>query len=374
MSNFKDKKPPKDRVLYKDKKHVAGVEGSRGMPGESLKEPVPEFAKRTGDLIINAKTMNSGEDNNTMIIMGRDRTGKGEYQYKDKLNFTSGYGTHMGAGAIDIVVGRMAPFAITSVNGDKKAKAIKVGPAHVTKEYPEDDPIRTVQIGNYNKDGTLEKMFNHPGVVMDAARIYISQMCLIDDYFNIAKEISTANNALKMSKEATPPSTISSAIMIKADEVRMHSRKDIKIVTGGPGENWDSQGNVNTLSTGKIHLMAGNLAQNQQPVVLGNNLVEMLNKLLDVLEDYVTNVNSFVTQQLKFNAAVSGHTHTELGASGMPTLPSLVCMKLGVETTYFQLANNVIGGGLAIGTEIGKLKALVVPGDAMINSDTVTTS
>ena len=86
-------------------------------------------------------------------------------------------------------------------------------------------------VGSYDDNGVLVKpMRNHPGVLMDAARIYISQMCLIDDYFGIAKEISTSNNALNMSTEVPRPTTISSAIMIKADEVRMHSRKDIKIV------------------------------------------------------------------------------------------------------------------------------------------------
>ncbi len=370
----KEQKPPKDRVLFKDKQHVPGVEGSRGLPGEALLEPVPDFAKRTGDCVINAKTLKQGVDNNTMIILGRDRSGLGEIFTKDSVNLTSGYGASMGAGAIDIVVGRMSPYPINSYVNDPDNRSLKVGPSFKTKEYPEDHPLRQVDIANYNQDGEEVKGFKHPGVVLDAARIYISQMSLIDEYFGIAKNISTSNNAKNESSSNKSNSVPSSAIMIKADEVRLHSRKDIKIVTGGPGTKYDSQGNLNTLSTGKIHLMAGNLAQSQQPVVLGNNLVEMLNEFLKVFEDYVNNVNAFVTQQLTFNAAVTGHVHTELGATGMPCLPSLMTLKFGAETTYFQLANNVIGGGLAIGTQIQALKTHVIRGTAKINSNTVTTS
>ena len=174
------------------------------------------------------------------------------------------------------------------------------------------------------------------------------------------------------------PSTPHSGIMIKADEVRLHSRKDIKIVTGGLGETHDSQGNyIPNPDKGRIHLIVGNGLNPQHPVPLGNNLVALFDKLFTVFEEYVNNVNTFVSQQIKFNAAVTGHVHTELGATGMPTLPSLLSMKLGAETTYFQLANNVIGGGLAIGTQIKELKTYINPGspdDKYINSRRVTTS
>lgn len=377
-------KPDKTRILYKDRQHLPWPDPEQqGLNGQKLSEEgiIPQFFERPGDCIISPKTLKRGTDNNTMIIMGRDRNGVAEGIEQGKMTTESGFGHHMGAGAIDIVVGRMAPFPLGSLYGDP-SRPLKVGPAFKTKRYEPESALRNAQIGNF-QDGYSEGMSlesekvltaDHPGIVMDAARIYISQMTQLDDYFGIKKDIFVTPGL----DDQKSPSTPHSGIMIKADEVRLHSRKDIKIVTGGINETHDSQGNpILNPGKGRIHLIVGNGLNPQHPVPLGNNLVALFADLFKILEEYVNNVNTFISQQIIFNAATTGHVHTELGATGMPTLPSLMTLKVGSETTYKQLAKNVIGGGLAVGVEIGKLKKYINPGspdNTYINSRSVTTS
>ena len=91
----------------------------------------------------------------------------------------------------------------------------------------------------------------------------------------------------------------------------------------------------------------------------------------------MNNVNTFISAQVTLNGQLAGHVHTELGAQGMPTLPSLTVMKTGAETTYKQLTNNIVGGSLAIGINLKELKKYINPGspdDKYINSRRVTTS
>ena len=85
--------------------HGTYMFGNNGRNEKILSEPVPVFLKRPGDKLIQAET-----DNNTMIVLGRDRTGRGES--KENTLGKGSFGDHMGAGAIDIVVGRGAPFVM----------------------------------------------------------------------------------------------------------------------------------------------------------------------------------------------------------------------------------------------------------------------
>lgn len=383
-----DIKPNKSRGrVYKDRQHLPFPDPDRrGQEGRELIETnaIPMFLARTGDCIITPKTLEMGEDNNTMIVMGRDRNGLGELAKIGKTDALNGFGHHMGAGAIDIVVGRMSPFPLASLKNDPRNSPLYVGPAHRTKVYPEGHALRQVQISNFEESISEEGQITseavgdgtHPGVVMDAARIYISQMTLLDDYFDISKDIITSPGVQADEGKSSIPH---SGIMIKADEVRMHARKDIKIVTGGLNEKFDSQGNSLDImkDTGKIHLVAGNGMRQQHPVVLGNNLVNLINDMIKSLEDVISNVDSFYKEQMKFNMHVMQHVHTEVGATGMSTLPSLTTMKYGSETMLKHLSNNVINGTMALGVGLTALKAYINPAsknDKYINSRNVTTS
>ena len=105
MSRFRKKKSGKFHTRHPG--YTAGNDGK----DKILSEPVPEYFPRPGDARVSAKEF-GGIDNNACIIFGRDRTGVGE-RYDHELVNTLGaksFGDYMAAGAIDIVVGRMAPY------------------------------------------------------------------------------------------------------------------------------------------------------------------------------------------------------------------------------------------------------------------------
>lgn len=376
MSKGKSKKPDKRRILFKDRNHVEWPDPDKqGLGHSELSEDgiIPDYYKRPGDCIINAKTLGIGKDNNSMIILGRDRSGLGEINTKDKKKSQSGFGHHMSAGAIDIVVGRMSPFPIGSLVNDPE-RPIEVGPAFTTKKNIKS--VQAANLYNFNDNGVAVGKFNHPGTVMDAARIYVSQMTDLDGHFNVIRNPLTSLSTVESREEARYPEVFPcSGIMVKADEVRIHARQDVKIVTGGQGETVNSQGNQ-IVETGKIELIAGNGLNIQHPIPLGDNLQSALNSIINGMEEFMRNYDAYVKEQLKFNASLTAHVHTELGATGMPTLPSLGVIKQGTETTLKQLAQNVIGGGLALTVNFKELRKYLNPADETnyINSRFTTTS
>ncbi len=209
-------------------------------------------------------------DTNCFIILGRDRN----------AGIASGMGGkgHTGAAAIDIVAGHM-------------------GYAPINKLYFEEKKT--------------DKDFKN-----DAARIYLSQMSDIDEYFEIPKiQMKLGNNMLDLEQTKG-----TSAIGIKADNVRIISRESIKIVTNHNG--------VNSLnrkaSNGGIDIIAGyNLAtldphMSLQPMVKGNNLVELLKEIVRRMEDVQATVATFLEKQGNINNLFLEHTH-QSGNAGEET-------------------------------------------------------
>jgi hypothetical protein len=272
---------PKNHVPYTD--NFLGIGSPQDGIGDSeLDEPNPAPFERPGDHIIQGS-------NNTLILLGRDSAPQNSQTYSNSLfsrKYNSGFSDHMGAGAIDIVVGRMAPFPLEEINGSP----IVLGPSFNTSFPPE---VKGISLTGGN----------HPGMVMDAARIYISQMTIIDKNFKVTERIRSGDED---TNEVAP----TSGIMIKADKLRMHSRQDLKIVTGGPDESWNSQGNRIKRNNG-IHLIAENGTNRdgesipQHPMVLGDNLVECLKSILKLVEQVNRRLDNFVAAQNKFNATTS---------------------------------------------------------------------
>ena len=164
---------------YPNKKDVkffrtpAGIESgvSDGNLDLPLKEDIPEYLARCSDHIIKPE-----QDNNTMIVMGRDRfflekirkvvSGNSVEMSREedhidpaKKTLVSGYSNHQGAGAIDIVVGRGAPYPIKSAGS-------KLGPLFTSLDQSASSKIQN----EYLNDGNSQS--SHPGLFMDAARIY----------------------------------------------------------------------------------------------------------------------------------------------------------------------------------------------------------
>lgn len=288
---------------YPDKKKVKifkptkDVEKDDGKFDRYLDEEVPEFLARSSDLVIKP-TM----DNNSLIWMGRDRNplqkkkrvvkggvleGYAEQDHVDPTQTTlqSGYSDHQGAGAIDMVVGRCAPYPFSS--------ASKVGPLFTTISEEGKKEVESVFLKTGDNPEDITK---HPGLMMDASRIYISQMCDIDDYFNIE------NSQIALSGEGHP----SSAIMIKSDRIRLHSRRDVKIVAGGDGTSRRDSNGYFIKESPKIHLISGNGNLGaQQPVPLGHNLVACLRRVYQCQQNILEVVNNLMTGQLALNTIVS---------------------------------------------------------------------
>lgn len=236
-----------------------------GFQNTKLFEKQPEYN------VAECETVYAG-GNNTRIILGRDRDS----------HIGSGYGGkgHTRSGAIDIVVGLQGWDPASGGKGE----------------------------GENFEPGVAEKNFGSlttdaPG---DAARIYISQRANIDQYFDICEG-------------GVGMSVADSAIGLKADSIRIMSRKGIKLVTGKnpPGRN--SLGGKVRVVYG-IDLIAGNIDKDTgkfdklfpkkstpgrlQPIPKGDNLASALEWMSDrissmneVLSDLVTSFDR-ITQSI----------------------------------------------------------------------------
>ena len=325
--NFFDKRFVKGKH---GKSHVQYIpfheRGNNGVE-KILLEPIPKFFERDGDAIITAKNF-GGVDNNASIIFGRDRTGIGELDSpftpsktvskKSTLGANS-YGDYMGAGAIDIVVGRMAPFPLAM-------KGFSLSPIFKLSQNISDLALETLE-GTQNGEPYEAP---HPMFAMDAARIYISQMSCVDKTFDIAQNEKKSESIKKDNEDVL---LSHSSIMIKADKVRMHSRHDVKIVTGG--EPYDSQGEP-IMTTSGIHLIAGNRKNENQPIPLGYNLEQCLEEVLKISNETLKIVQRFCKRQMNYNDVLSSHEHMSPFGPGLSCTPSITGAPTGTYTVMHQ--------------------------------------
>lgn len=242
-----------------------------GMFNRPKNENIPNFNKAAGEEVVS--------NGNSWIVLGRDRP----------VGPSSGYGGdgNSRASAIDLVVGRQG----SNPNGDQFVE---------------------------NNFGTL--LYNKkPG---DAARIYISQRADIDEYFGLR------GGSQGMSKAK-------SAIGMIADDVRMVARRGIKLVTGGPKQT-DSLGQETNGIFG-IDLIAGNLdIQNNQgkkylqPMVKGQNLVEVLEEIVQQVQTLNATFSSYVISQQIINTQLINGPYVGVGNLLAPVAVALNPASLSV--------------------------------------------
>ena len=357
-------KKPKEKVFKKSEKyrnHVAWVKENGdgqildGTGRRHLIEPVPNYFKRTGDAILTAQSF-GGTDNNATIAFTRDMSPlKDQLIFSrdiSKTNYVSGYSNHMGAGAIDIVVGRMAPYPLATsnkTNSNQGADSGKGRPKWTVA--PCFNTIEGQSILSTEKLITEKGTFSHPGMMMDAARVYISQLTDVDENFKLFPLPNAANPTASGKRSLVP----TSAIMLKADKLRMHARQDIKIVTGGPFEKINSLGNRITVNNG-IHLIAQNGVNRdgkqipQHPMVLGDNLIKALEEILKLQEDTAQALDHMVSVQMIFNNIIAKNFDL-LPLPAGTTIPNpfktiadyFATLELTFKTrfgTFFQMVNN----------------------------------
>ena len=231
-----------------------------GLLDRPLPEPVPFFQKCASDKVLSGK-------NNTWIVFGRDRPG----------GLSTGYGPGMGqtqAGAIDIVVGRMSPKPISfNSRGDKQW----VGPLFEPVPY------------TYDNGSTM--------MVMDAARIYVSQKTDLDENMGL-------NPPPK-----TKPSRAVSGISMHADGIRIVSRKSgIRLVTG-PANASNSKGGTSASESLGICLIAANKSNELQPLIKGDNLTLLLKEMLNNQASIAGAVASLKGDMIEMYGALLTHEH-----------------------------------------------------------------
>ena len=253
---------------------------NQGIANKSLHEPQPTYEKAGSEKIEKGR-------NNTYIIQGRDRPGV----------LQSGYGGKGAtqSGRIDLIAGLASSYR------------------HLDRTY-----------GPPNKQTVV-----NPNFAIDAARVYISQRADIDEYMGLAPVTGQ-------------PEGNRSAIGLKADQIRIHSRQDIKIVTGrgrfeglgGDGEGL-STGGINDV-TGKISFIAGNFTEDEeylsfnileahkglksrkrklQPVPKGDNLVMCLHDIVELI--------SQLSQFVGLNTALIRNLNNNFMSHAHPLAPPM---------------------------------------------------
>jgi hypothetical protein len=252
---------------------------SSGLNCQNLVEPVPQFDRADCD---------SGDSfkgkNNAWIVLGRDRP----------AGLETGYGGlgQTQAGAVDIVVGRMAGTN-TGPMADRRVA---------------------------------------PNFFTDAARIYVSQKTDIDSNFALVGDTQ---------------SIARSGIGIKADAVRLIGREGVKIVTGkgknlggvGQGGERNSQGGEIETVAG-IELIAGNDVESEalEPIAKAGMLAETLTEIVDYINSLANIVNEMAKNQSQLNQTLATHTH-EVPQAPTGVTKSLPAIDLAVKVGNTEVQN-----------------------------------
>ena len=222
-----------------------------------------------------------GVDNNAFIVIGNDRV---------NLPHTGWGGKgHTQCDAIDIVVGVAGP-----------------SPKNVDLKKPTKDIIQKINSGEISKDTARDKLPwktipTNPNFYVDAARIYISQKTNVDRNFGLRKFKNTVDDEKDIGKFGAK-----SAIAMKADNIRIIGRESLHLVTMTDVKN--SQGGE-ILGKAGVELVAMNLHEELQPMVLGDNLQLALLTIVDNIEALAKIMHGYIKYQMKYNQALQQHTH-----------------------------------------------------------------
>lgn len=280
-----------------------------GLDNEHKQEVLPELQIGTAEKYIKGHS-------NSIIVLGKDRP----------AGISSGNGGkgRSGCAAIDIVVG---------LNGKL--------------------PIEKIAGGVIKSQKDFEK---------DAARVYISQMSDLDEYFKIPKIQAIFKRPLPGNLQSNwPTATLplenskdTSGIGIKADHIRIIARDSVKIVTAHYGTNTAGR----SVARDGISLMAGydmmpdNPELALEPMVKGNKLVKFLEILINSIQNVRSVMSSFMKEQNEFNLSLLNHRHvcsapgnvsdTMVAADGSKKSLTQYQMQLIPDDIYITIKNELL--------------------------------
>jgi len=146
----------------------------------------------------------------------------------------------------------------------------------------------------------------NPDFFSDAARIYISEKTDVDNNFKLVK--GNVGNSIG-----------SSAIALKADAIRIIGVEGVKIVTRANPTN--SNGKESGVKG--IELIAGNDDSYLQSMVLGENLVDCLYNMTEVISNVKSQVHSIMKFLDTFVDNYTDHIHPPPGSAISPNAQAL---------------------------------------------------
>jgi hypothetical protein len=148
----------------------------------------------------------------------------------------------------------------------------------------------------------------NPNAAKDASRLYLSQMCDVDEMFGFPD----GNIGNRKGK---------SAAVLKADNLRLEGRESVKIVSGVDIKN--SQG-AKMRSIPYINIMAGGNVRKDKmhPIPKGRLLKKALNDIVDAINELSSIVDNFLMFQHKFNSVLMNHKHPSPTGMSIGTLAS----------------------------------------------------
>lgn len=213
--------------------------------------------------------------------------------------------------------------------------------------------------------GPQNDVLANPSMMMDSARILISQMSDID--YNLGIVAGKIGDSIAQS-----------AAVLKADATRIVARSGgIKLVTGTDPQN--SIG-ATMVSTPGIELNAGNDDKSRkivgiekeieslQPIPKGDNLVLFLDNLTERVDKLSSILDDFMKSQKTYNKLVSAHVHVTT-IPGAPTTPSIELLigtpLIGIANTALVKIPNMLNRFNLSSTKINYLKNI---GPVNINS------
>lgn len=230
---------------YKQSTESSNSENAQTRAAESGISNTSKHESKFLYITANNETVLGGNSDNSYIVIGKDKPS----------SISSGYGGFGDSKSsnIDIVVGRISPVSNT-----------------------ED-----------------ELLYVNSNFTLDAARIYISQKTDVDTNFGLV-DGKVGNAKAK------------SAIALKADGLRFIAREGIKLVTKTDPNN---SAGVEISEHSGIDLIANNDDSKLQPMVLGENVVNLFTELITEIDNLQNRLQSFIDEQQKYNDEIATHTH-----------------------------------------------------------------
>lgn len=139
----------------------------------------------------------------------------------------------------------------------------------------------------------------NPSFIYDKARVYLTEGMEIDKAFGITKYGTSDNNEKFLS-----------SVVAKADAVRIISRSNVKIITG---KILDDDNSTSNTSAGGVELISVDASNGEdaslQPMVLGNNLKDTLNDMIEHINNLHDLLSDYITLQMQWDKVIAEHMH-----------------------------------------------------------------